>query len=507
MQIEKKPKNVLFVAFLLLYTACIIYLCYELNIWEDEAYTLHTTSLKLSSVIDTSYKFEGQPPAYFLILTIWRAINFSIFFARLFSVACILGATYFFYKIISLISDKKNLKWIIAIFLLNPFTVWASLEIRLYAFLILLSVMAIFFFMSFYLGNKKRDLYIFLVIGLIGEYTQYFFTLEIAALAFSLLVFKGRKVFFTFCLYLLPLILLFLPNFSFLPEELRMHQYRIDEYSFVQRFAAVFHTPQDFLLALQLAPFDRWVRSVIKLIFILCIAYAYFKAFKNKSGNKGRNLELFNFLLLTVFFLIILYGTILVVSDVVYIHRYFAIGFPFFIVLFILYNGYSFMVSKVFFLVTSLYFVYLLITFYRPMVKDYDYKNIATYVKSIEQKKEPILFYNSILSLPFMYYYKGTNAVAPLPENVVFDSTYQKNIKDTIQLQHLFTKISSLGSDSYLLITDDLTPIGLKINMNRTMFDDYLNKKYITSLDTLYFGRSLKRYLRVRRLEIKKDTE
>jgi hypothetical protein len=71
----KNPWRI-FYAFVVLYSAFMMYLCYELNIWVDEAYTLDTTSAKysLSKVIYQSYNFESQPPLYFILLWLWRSL-------------------------------------------------------------------------------------------------------------------------------------------------------------------------------------------------------------------------------------------------------------------------------------------------------------------------------------------------------------------------------------------------------------------------------------------------
>src|SRR5437870_9561843 len=75
----------LFYGFLIAYACILIFLCYTLNIWEDESYSLHTTSNSLAMVIRQSYYFEAQPPVYFLLLSLWRHVDSGIFFARLLS--------------------------------------------------------------------------------------------------------------------------------------------------------------------------------------------------------------------------------------------------------------------------------------------------------------------------------------------------------------------------------------------------------------------------------------
>lgn len=493
---------ILLYGFLIIYTICLLYLCYTLNVWEDETYTLSTTSNKLATVLKLSYSFEGQPPVYFLLMAIWRLISTDVFFARLFSMICIGGAAYYFYKLVCFISGKTGSGWVLIIFLLNPFTVWAALEIRVYAFLILLSVISIYYFIRYYAGNKRKDLLIFLAIALVGVYSQYFFTLLVAALAFSLLVFKGYKAFFRFCLYLLPVVLLFLPNFIFIKQQIEMHQGSLTLVSEAKNVRAVFYSPQDFLMALQLVPFNRWVRWGIKIIFITGLLYGYIKLFKNSRLNSRKELNQLNILLLAAGFLVILYGAVVMLTGIMYTAKYMAIFFPFVMLLFVLIKQYYSSARRIIFIGCSLYFVSLLLLFYETPVKSYDYKQIAGYINKIEHPGEPVLFYSNLIYPPFTYYYTGKNSVIPLPGKVTFDSSYVTNIKDTVVLKQLLAETTSQAK-SYLFVTNALGIVELNKDMNRDMINEYLEKHYLTTLDTLYYGRSKTRYLRIRRLQKK----
>jgi hypothetical protein len=86
---QKHLKKFAFYLFIVVYFITLLYLCNRQYIWEDEAYSLNTTSHNLFEVVKFSYNFEGQPPFYFLLLAVWRKINSSIFFARLLSVILI----------------------------------------------------------------------------------------------------------------------------------------------------------------------------------------------------------------------------------------------------------------------------------------------------------------------------------------------------------------------------------------------------------------------------------
>ena len=67
-------------------------LAWLLNIWADEASTLHTTQNGLAYAFRHAAADERQAPLYFWILGLWRDLNGSIFFARLFSLICVAAA-------------------------------------------------------------------------------------------------------------------------------------------------------------------------------------------------------------------------------------------------------------------------------------------------------------------------------------------------------------------------------------------------------------------------------
>ena len=118
-----------------------MFIAHDLFIWLDEAFTLNTTSLNPVETIKRSLVFEGQPPLYFTLLSLWRLISPSIFFSRLFSILCAAVAIPFFYNLITKVYKVKNPLIITFIFAFNPMLAWAGLEIRVYALMILMSVL------------------------------------------------------------------------------------------------------------------------------------------------------------------------------------------------------------------------------------------------------------------------------------------------------------------------------------------------------------------------------
>jgi hypothetical protein len=137
----------------------------------------------------------------------------------------------------------------------------------------------------------------------------------------------------------------------------------------------------------------------------------------------------------------------------------------------------------------------LLIIKYKNPVKTYDYKSVARFIGEIEKPNEPILIYRPAIALPLNYYYEGENKIVPIPHPVNFDSSYLISLKDTFQLKH---GIENAGNSSkeYILISDTTLYEGT-LNMNREMISNYIYSHYNVSLDTLFYGCSRRKPLRI----------
>ena len=302
LDLNSRLKNLVFFAIILIYAFLLLHTAYQINISEDETYTLNTTSRSLSGIITQSYNFEAQPPVYFLIFAFWRHIDSSIFFAKLLSILFIGVAAYYFKRLVVLISGNEFSKWMVLIFLLNPSTVWAALFMRTYALLVMLSTMAIYHFFRYYQQDRKRSLYAFMMISFIGMYTQYFFTFLVAALAFAVLVFRGWKSFSKFFVYLVPLIILFLPNFIFLPNQIGIQESHRDQHFVLNTIDAILHTPQNYLVGVNLIP-SVLINRTVRLLFLASVILGYLNLFRKVAPLRVFFLDEYNMVLLAIILL------------------------------------------------------------------------------------------------------------------------------------------------------------------------------------------------------------
>lgn len=498
---SKFSKEKLFLyGFLIIYLTVILYLCNRVTVWEDEFYTLNTASRKLSEVISQSYHFEAQPPLYFILLRFWRYFNEDIFFARLLSIFFIGLAVWFFSRLILLISGKQSI-WLLIVILLNPFTVWAAFDIRPYALIILLSTVTVYLLLSYYVKDKKYYLYLFLLICVLGLYTQYYFVFLILSLALTTLILKGWRSFLKLCIYLIPVIILFLPNIFFIFENIGMQQSDNQFNSSIRILNSVLLTPAKFLLAVNKISVSNELIIMIIVFFILLGIIAFTKSYSRHRINSDPFFERYIFILVSVLIVVLLLS-VTAFLHLEYTDKYMAIAFPLIIALFLIFNSFSPINRNLLAGTLSISFIVLLAMTYVHPANGIDFRALANYIGNIEQPGEPILFYRNDLILPFEYYYKGSNSLIPLPNPVSYDKNYLKSIKDTIELQSVLDRLD-LKTKSYFLISDDKMEYAYNINFNRAMVNNYLSAHFNISLDSMYYTKVSDSYIRIRRLEKK----
>ena len=132
------------------------WLSLELNVWRDEMYSLHSSSGTPGFAFRQALHFELQPPLYFVLLSLWRGIDSSVFFARLFLRSS--GAVPFCASAAlgERLLPKVAPVWIAAVVATHPVLVWAGTEIRVYALILLLSALLTLAFFDAHWASGRR---------------------------------------------------------------------------------------------------------------------------------------------------------------------------------------------------------------------------------------------------------------------------------------------------------------------------------------------------------------
>ena len=500
----KRDKSLFYagmIIFFVAYIVILLILAKKTVLWEDEVYSLHTTSQNINYAIKQSYNFEGQPPFYFILLTIWRKISDTLFFARLFSLVFALLSGLIIYKIFRNFIDEEVSVISAILFLLNPAIVFFSFEARLYSFIVFLSALSIYLFYKAYLLNspKKNNLFLHAAVSVAGVFTQYFFVLLLLAQALALLLVLCWKKCIKYLLIHSVIGLFFSMNFLIIPFQ--VNAVRNDQFGFDLLYLKTFlRTLQNFIFSFNLINFNLILRRLIIIIFFFWLVIL----FKRVQFNVKSLFKTFNPINFIIIITLLIYFSIVILIclfNVDYNDRYMAILYPSFFIIFI----FSLTLIKKSFLIWAplilIYYGFINYNSYSCFVKHYDYEQVAKYVERLEKDNEPILFYLSAHALPFQYYYKGSNEIVPLPVPVKFDSVnYFKNIyiPDTVCLNTIFEK-DLKSYKSFLFISDNIYSI-LGKSTNKQMIDSFLVNKFIFNLDTAVKGRDKENSFRIRRI-------
>jgi uncharacterized membrane protein len=388
-----------------------------LNVWQDDAYTLHSTSSTVSYAFREAIGFEQNAPLYFVVMTIWGHLHQSAFFARLFSVLCASGVVALAPRLSSRYLPTIDPRWVTVVFAFNPFLIWAALEIRLYALVILLSALLLLWFDAAFSGERPRAVpsVLYALCAVAALYTQYYLAFLIAA--------QGIVLFFTrrrntpwYLVAAFAAALAFVPMLVILPHQ-------------VQNFRGAFAPPHSplqsaFTLAAILVRYilpldvtgDRKAAYALTALTILTAL-----ALLRRSFTRQGNAEIVAVSLIAC----ALFAFGIYAAGVHLLNRHAAMLLcP---VLLSTFAVLSFVNERVRSRVVAIWSIAMLCSFaltltqtYRAFAKPGDWIRVNAYIRAHESPGEPIAVFQAENALPFEYYYKGPNRVVAVPHGVDF---------------------------------------------------------------------------------------
>jgi hypothetical protein len=485
--------------FIFLIISC--YLSYSLNIWEDEIYSLKSTQGSINSTIRQALNFEGQPPIYFILLNLWRHIDNGIFFSRMFSVLSIVLATIVLFKLSKRYIPGFNPILLCILFLINPFIIWASVEIRLYALSVFLSLSLLFFFNNGFIckENEKLNKFFYYVFAFLSFYTFYYFSFFLLANGILLVIKKKYKEFGYYCFFMAIILIPALFILKTINNQINIHdQTLFGPLSFFIRSISVFKATQNYFLVMHLLPFNGFLKLLIKLFFLWVFLYGIIKMELNNKRKEIIENENTNSLIITICIIYLLYILTLNLFPLLYFaDRYLVVVFPLLTILIIklIYDLYLINWQKKT-IIAILAAIMLIGDFgqYQPSVKKYDYKTVATFLEHNVTDSRPILFYAGFLSPIFKYYYKGQSKLFALPDSSCYRTNYFATIKNCNELDSIF---GALGTSSLCLVSDEQINNKYSVDFNRKMIYNYIKAHSIIELDTNIYGRASHYYLRI----------
>ncbi len=478
--------------FLIFLNLCItIPLCATLNVIIDEAYSLDTTGKDIGYALHQALNYELQPPLYFILLNLWRNLNHSIFFARLFSIICMTITIYCVSKLAQKLLNKIYPNWlVVAVFAFNPFTIWAALEIRLYAFLILLSALLWLAFYDGYFAStpkiRPRLLYIFLSIAAL--YTQYFSGFFLVANGAVLLFLRRWQDLRNYLANMAVVGFCFIPMLGVIPHQFSDHTSSIKQYSsLVDSLRGLFRRLGYYGLPISWLPpafREHWLLYVIITSVLLMIVIKY----RASISQTHVFIWVSTFVVFTLFvivrmrlsqelieprhtailFLPSIFSIAAVMSLIEEKHRR-KITIAWAITLILLGTG-------------SLY------SSYKPLAKYGDYIRVAEYIMSEEKPNQPIVIFNAEAKIALRNYYAGKNPLVAIPKDEDFKSYDPQNFVFRDE-KDLFSSLAVIPNDfTKIWVVNNYLCKFLDVDYGCDLFEESLQKYYSVETRREFYG-------------------
>ncbi len=389
-------------------------LAYNLNIWLDEAFTLDTTSRGLAYAFRRALDFELQPPLYFSLLSLWRQVDDSVFFARLPSVFAVAATI----RLAASLARRyiKNLDQpvfvaFIALVAFNPFMIWAATEARLYAFVLLFSAVLLVTFHDGFLKEKvsRRAQILYALTATLALYTQYYIGFLLVANACALLASRRWRPLRNYVWLMCAVGVTFAPMLVTVISQVATHTRGYgDPLSIIESINVIYWRTQEYLLPVAWSPLYFWRRWLLRFGVV---AFAALVWKRRRSLPSELRAVWVTALMLAASFVVVASRT----PEALMQERHTAaLFFPIILAVVSLVCVINKKAISAWLLLSALFYLTTLGITYAPVAKRGDWIRVATYLMAAEQPGQMILVFSASSALPLGYYYKGVNHLTPL---------------------------------------------------------------------------------------------
>jgi hypothetical protein len=506
MPVSSKNRRAFSVApLIILHLLIVLPLAYFLNIWADEGSTLYTTQHGFWAAFQNAATDEKQAPLYFWLMSLWRSIDGSIFFARLFSVICSLVAIKMFAGLARRVFTPRAAFLATAFLALHPFLIWASLEIRVYSLVVLLSIILLRLFVDGFLlessmAAQRNARILFLVAAVISLYTNYYLGFLFVGFLAALLISKKWHEAGIYCGLMTIAAIAFVPQVLVVRSQFSVNTSGSHEpRSLLEGVRGLWHQLLTFILPAEVLPgIDASPADVIRvwsvragLAVITIFGVKRYKTISRQTVTIG-----------AVFFAIL----------VCLLAAYFAIGIRYvqvrhasvIFVPLILFatsllsdifgkeRGRASIADKIIAFAGAMLvvvsFSYALVTLYPNMAKRGDWARVGAFIQENESPGQPIIVFTTYDALSLPYHYHGINKVLPDERFFEFESEATFGTERlTRETDFVISKIPADAEELWLvvsekcLVTDACVPLENYIRANYTIEKEqefYLEKVY-----------------------------
>lgn len=462
----------------------------------DEAFTLETTSRGLLHAIRQAIEFEQQAPLYFALLSLWRRIDLSIPFARLFSLV--------FYPIsiwLAAEAAKRYLKnvdplFAAAAFAVHQLIVWSTLDIRLYSMITAISAgMLVLFHDGYFGGEAKRTARAaFLTLCVVALYTQYYLGFQLAAFAVALAVCGKWQALKRYILGMIAVGVVFIPMALVVFRQAAIVSGHTDldlsAYELLRevygRFIVLFFSIE-------------WVRPEwLKTWLGRFVAAAFGVLFMVKLIRQKLQEDRVLAAVVTVQIAFFASSIPIVGTQPLQARHMIGLVLPMLLVQFSSLSGFGkpklLAAWLVIIAAVNLVFLY---DEHKSLAKPGDFRRMAEYVMQNEEPGQPVLVVHADGILPFRYYYSGGNGIDALPQqNELTSWDPRRNVfRDRDQIAAAFGRWPN--ATEFWLVSDGWCGHGT-LDFNCQLLESYVADNFVTVSEEKFNGWSSVRLIRRR---------
>jgi|CXWL01.1.fsa_nt_gi uncharacterized membrane protein len=470
-------------------------LAYLLNIRFDEAYTLNTTANGIVDACQKAIGFGQQAPLYFALISIWRMIDPSIFFARFFSVLCFPLFIWVAFEVAKRYLKGTNPLFVAIVVTVHQQAIWNALDIRLYALMTLLSGLLLLLFYDGYLAEKPsgRSRVLYVIVAVLSLYTQYYLGFHLVAGAVVLLVLRRWPALSKYVLDMAIACVLFIPMLLVIGGQLGNVTGQLDTpMSAPEVVKNVYQRIISLLIPVEWIPSEfvkRWsVRGVVVVVGVLFVA----KLVKHRKGEDVAIGVMVVVLATSFLFAISVVGPQLTETRHMSSMILPLAMIPFASLALLRNSRANFAWLG---LILTLSITSLVVT-YSPLAKPGDFERVAQFLMANEQPDQPVLVFHADAVWPLRTYYKGQNQLVALPQENALEKWDPRNnvLKDEDQI---LSRINSIpdSPERFWLVHDGWCAQG-SLSFNCQLLEDAVKNHFIIESTETFLNPTTVRLLR-----------
>ncbi|QQS34266.1 MAG: hypothetical protein IPM50_06770 [Acidobacteriota bacterium] len=454
----------------------------------DEAFTLETTSRGFLYAIKQAIEFEQQAPLYFALLSLWRRIDLSIFFARTFSLL--------FYPISIWLAAEAGKRYvrgvdpliIAAAFSVHQLVFWATLDIRLYTFITALSAGMLVCLYDGYLKEEasRSARVVFLCLALTALHTQYYLGFQLAAGAAALAACEKWEALKRYIFGMAVVGLFFIPMALVVVRQAVIVSGHTDF-----EFTALELAKEIYRRVLVLFVTVEWIEPEWLKVWLGRLIVLGFGTLIAAKAAKDRILE-DRFLVTFVAVQVVFFAAAITFVGVQPLQARHMMGLilPLAVIQFsalrIFRHRAVITAWLLFVLVSNIAFISYE---HRSMAKPGDFRRMAEYVANNEEAGQPVMIVHADAIYPFRNYYHGINHLDALPQINELTSWNPKLsvFRDDAQVESGFNRWPQ--ADRFWLVSDGWCAHGT-LTFNCEILENFISTHFVVEAEEQFAGSS-----------------